>query len=343
MNSNAPLVSIGIPVRNGQNYLRAALDSILAQTMDDFEVVICDNASTDSTAAICQEYARRDARVHYFLNERDLGPAENHNRCVANSRGTFFRWQAHDDLLHPQYLERVVRVLQNDPRVSNAHCWTHQIHGDGSHYGNYIFPIGTESPSVVTRFRRLINVRHRRHLEYEIFGLWRREQMIQTRLQGSFAHGDRVHLVRMSLYGRFVEVPEFLFSAREHPNQSLQQTTRRSRYLHFLGTGPIPPAEWWNKELLGKVTFPEWNLLYEYWRMLRDAKMSTRERAWCRFHVVVWAFRNAAKLFRDVAFAAEQTLLKLLHLRAGADKAATSARAASESTNVATRAGQRVA
>jgi glycosyltransferase involved in cell wall biosynthesis len=311
-----PLVSVGIPIRNGQNYIREALESILAQTITDFEIVICDNASTDNTEAICRGFANRDVRVRYFRNERNLGPAGNHNRCVERSRGKYFRWHAHDDLLAPTYLERVLGVMETDLTVANCHSWTRRIRADGSHFGDYKFVIGTDAASLPTRFSRLINVRHRDHLEYEIFGLWRREQMIKTRLQSPCAHGDRVHLVRMILFGRFYEVPEFLFIAREHAGQSLALKTRRSRFLNFLGSGPIPPAEWWNPELAGKATFPEWNLLKEYWNMLDEVPIDPRDRAACRRIVARWAVTNSHKLGRDVAFGVEAALGKLSKLTA---------------------------
>ena len=75
MSAHVPVVSIGMPVRNGQKYIREAIDSLLAQTFEDLELVICDNCSTDATEEICREYMRQDSRVRYFRNERDLGPA----------------------------------------------------------------------------------------------------------------------------------------------------------------------------------------------------------------------------------------------------------------------------
>src|SRR3954469_11982595 len=77
--ARAPRVSIGMPVRNGAKYIREAIDSILAQTFTDLELIVCDNASTDSTEQIVRNYAARDPRVRYHKNERDVGPAGNHN------------------------------------------------------------------------------------------------------------------------------------------------------------------------------------------------------------------------------------------------------------------------
>ena len=73
--ARAPVASVGMPVYNGERYLEVALSSVLAQTLDDLEVIICDNASTDRTAEICQDYAARDRRIRYFRNPHNLGAA----------------------------------------------------------------------------------------------------------------------------------------------------------------------------------------------------------------------------------------------------------------------------
>src|SRR5690606_6873079 len=86
-----------MPVYNGANYLRCALDSILAQTFQDWELIICDNASTDETQTICEEYAARDPRIKYHRSSRNIGPSANYNRTFELSRGEYFKWAAHDD------------------------------------------------------------------------------------------------------------------------------------------------------------------------------------------------------------------------------------------------------
>ena len=86
-----PLVSIGMPVFNGDRYLEKALDSILEQTLDDFELVICDNASTDRTGEICRDYAARDRRIRYLRDDTNIGAHPNYNRTFAEARGRYFK------------------------------------------------------------------------------------------------------------------------------------------------------------------------------------------------------------------------------------------------------------
>jgi glycosyltransferase involved in cell wall biosynthesis len=301
-----PLVSIGIPVRNGQKYIREALDSLLAQTLSDLEIVICDNDSTDATETICREYAARDPRVRYFRNERNLGPAGNHNRCFAHATGRYFKWHAHDDLIEPTYLEKCVAVLASDPTVANCHSFTKVVDENLKFIRTYDFRTATDSASASHRFGKLINVSHKLHVGYEIFGVWRREQLAETPLEKADAHGDRILLVRMSLRGRFHEVPEPLFLARAHSNQSMQAKTNRGRLAKYIGAGPLPPAEWWDASKQGKVVFPEWNLLAEYWNSIGEVStLPLMDRIRSRLWVGVWVMRNWYKLARDLALAAE--------------------------------------
>jgi len=105
MNVDSPVTcSIGLPVYNGENYLRDALESVLAQDFEDFELIIADNASTDGTEAICQEYAKRDPRVRYIRHPRNIGAAKNYDYVFHCADGEFFNWLAHDDVLGPSFL-----------------------------------------------------------------------------------------------------------------------------------------------------------------------------------------------------------------------------------------------
>lgn len=104
----APVVSIGMPVYNGDRYLREALDSLLTQTFDDFELIISDNASTDDTKEICLEYASKDSRIRYIRQDVNQGATFNFEFVLAEAFGTFFMWAAHDDTWDKNWLEVLV-------------------------------------------------------------------------------------------------------------------------------------------------------------------------------------------------------------------------------------------
>ncbi len=118
---NAPKISIGVPVYNGERVLRRAIDSLLAQTCDGLEIVISDNASTDATPEICREYAARDSRVQYFRNECNIGPIANFRRAKELARGEYFAWNAADDVRPAGALEACVNALDTCPEAVMAH------------------------------------------------------------------------------------------------------------------------------------------------------------------------------------------------------------------------------
>ena len=130
-----PRISVGLPVYNGQNFLAAAIESVLAQTYRDFLLVISDNASTDATQRICEEFASRDPRVDYHRAQTNRGIVWNFNEVFRLSRTEYFMWFAHDDALAPQYLERCLEVLDRDPSVVSCFSSCRDIDGTGTTIG----------------------------------------------------------------------------------------------------------------------------------------------------------------------------------------------------------------
>ena len=112
-----PKVSIGMPVYNGEKYIREAIDSLLAQTYTDFELVISDNASTDGTEAICREYMNKDIRIKYIKQPMNIGACNNFNYLLEHARGNYFKWLAHDDYLEPFFLEMIIKYLDDHDDV----------------------------------------------------------------------------------------------------------------------------------------------------------------------------------------------------------------------------------
>jgi glycosyltransferase involved in cell wall biosynthesis len=114
---HVPTVSIGMPVYNGERYLRETLDSILLQTFSDFELIISDNASTDGTRRICEEYMLQDNRIRYFLQPVNKGASWNFRFVLDQSRGEFFMWAAADDWRFPNFIDDAMRSYQIDPSL----------------------------------------------------------------------------------------------------------------------------------------------------------------------------------------------------------------------------------
>jgi glycosyltransferase involved in cell wall biosynthesis len=111
-----PCVSILIPVYNRERYIGPCVESALAQTSGNLEVVIVDNYSTDRTWEICRSLAGRDVRVRIFRNDRNIGPVANWRRCAEEARGELAKFLFSDDTIKPSFLEQAVPFLE-DPLV----------------------------------------------------------------------------------------------------------------------------------------------------------------------------------------------------------------------------------
>ena len=261
----APRATVGLPVFNGENYLAEAIDSILAQTFTDFELVISDNASTDRTEEICRVYAERDDRVRYFRHATNRGASPNYNFAVAQARGEYFKWMAHDDVLHARSLEETVRVLDENPEVSLAYTKTRRIDENGKVTGDYDFLENKLRIDAVKPHTRFGDYICRAHNCLGIFGLMRLEQLLRTNLHAAYQGADRVLLAEMALIGRIHRVPEYLFDRRDHPGAYTAQRSADSR----LG--------WWDTEQAERLQFPHWRKLLEYNKALWRVELPVRE------------------------------------------------------------------
>lgn len=217
---NAPRVSLGLPVFDGDAYLEETLSSIESQTFGDFELVVCDNASTDRTEEICRQLASRDPRVRYHRNERNLGAAPNYNLTYELSGGEYFKWVAYDDLLEPTFLEVCVRALDDaDDDVVLAYPRTVIIDGEGAEVGLYDDRLDLREDSMSGR---LVHFASTWRLCNPVFGLIRSEVLATTSLIGAYPSSDVTLLGELAIRGRYQELDEPLFRRRIHPRSSRQ-------------------------------------------------------------------------------------------------------------------------
>jgi glycosyltransferase involved in cell wall biosynthesis len=219
VNHVQPRTSVGLPTRNGERYLCDALDSLLAQTLPPAEILISDNASTDRTPAIAQDYARRHPNIRYVRQERDVGGANNFNTVFRCTTGDLFMWAADDDLWDPRYIEACEAALKARPEAVLAATRLQFIDPAGdpiamdySGYDN----VDLSMSSVYARVESLV----RRHGWYQLYGLIRRNALAQTRLFQDRYGGDVVLLAELAILGRFALVPDILFSYRQYPERN---------------------------------------------------------------------------------------------------------------------------
>ena len=294
MGKDVRRVSIGVPVFNGENYLAEALDSILAQTFSDFELIISDNASTDATQEICRGYAAKDQRIRYCRNETNLGAARNFNRVFQLSSGEYFKWSAHDDLIAPDFLVKCVEVLDKDAAVVLCHSKVKFIGESGEIVADYAIELhNVSSPRPQDRFGDLIMMSH---WCFDVFGLIRAGALRKTSLIASHIGSDRNLLVELGLLGRFYQLPEYLSFSRGHPQQSIRAIPLHSR------------AVWFDPANEGHLVLPRWQTFLEYFKPVRRFSSSRYERLCCYVHMCNWVRLYGRGLVKDLIVAADQIL-----------------------------------
>ncbi len=224
-----PTVSIGLPVYNGERFLRRALLSLANQTFEDFEILISDNGSTDRTAEICLEYESRDSRVRYTRHDRNRGAAWNYNFTVGEATGRFFKWAAHDDECAPTFLARCLEAFE-DAGDSTVLCYPRTVFIDeqGGVFAKFMDNLSLESGKPHQRLYRLLRVISRCN---PVFGLIRTEALNGTSLIGSYIGADKVMLAELGLMGKFREVPEYLFLRRMHAGISTEAAANERELL----------------------------------------------------------------------------------------------------------------
>jgi glycosyltransferase involved in cell wall biosynthesis len=285
MANRVPLVSVGLPVYNGAPFIERALDSLLAQDFDDLEIVICDNASEDSTAKICTAYAERDPRIRFHSNPENLGLVRNFNRTFELSRGTYFKWAAHDDWHAPESLRVCVDMLDASPTAVACGTGVSIVDEDGTPVGEWLPSVDLEGAEPHQRFHRLIFMLGQPHL---LFGMMRSSALASTHLMQSYLGSDRTLLAELSLLGPIVQTPRILHF------YTLSSYVRRRRYH-----APSVVLDFANRERLPLRT-PR--LIYTHLAVVTQSNLKARHKL-LMARSVLWRFgirdfrRLAAELY----------------------------------------------
>ena len=287
-----PIVSIGLPVYNGENYISEAIKSFIKQSFKNIELIIFDNASEDRTEEICQKWAKRDPRIIYHRNPRNLGAGPNFNLTFKLAKGKYFKWAAHDDICHPLYLEKCVETLEKNPDVVLCHSKIVWIDHNGEKIKNWNkYLEESQSINLVNRFKSLINLNH---YCFDIFGLIRSEILAKTPLIASYIGSDRSLLVELALYGRFHRLDDYYFFSRDHAKRSVRAIKLYKR------------NQWWDSVIVKKINFPLWRLLKEYIYSLQRAKVKMNKKIYCWLFLLIWIRYQWRRLLNEYFFVLNQ-------------------------------------
>lgn len=204
---NQPLVCIGMPVFNGEKYLRISMESLLAQSYEDFQLIISDNASTDATEQICREYQSKDSRITYFRNTKNIGMNKNFNLTFELSKSKYFMWAAYDDFWDKTYVEKCLGKLEQNPEAVMSTCNIGFIDESGN-----ILPdqgiVMKDTTGCDSVLQRVTN------FHIFVYGFYRSEILRKTRLFTETFGGDITLGLEVLLLGDVAVVDEQLMFYR---------------------------------------------------------------------------------------------------------------------------------
>jgi glycosyltransferase involved in cell wall biosynthesis len=215
MNIRTPMVSVVMPVFNAEKYLAKAIESILTQTLTDFEFIIINDGSTDGSAAIIESYSDKDPRINVILNDKNKGIVHSLNTGIAEAKCDYLAIMHADDISRPERLEKQIDFFIANPNVGILGSWIQVIDHVGmpkqvlqlpSHHNTITwemcFRCSFAHPSMMINKLLLENNKYREdYLYVEDYDLW-------------------VRLVQMT---RAANLPEVLLNYRHHP-ESLTST-----------------------------------------------------------------------------------------------------------------------
>lgn len=217
------LVSIGVPARNAQDWLRRALDSLLAQSYPDIEILISDNCSSDETAEICKEYQLKHSQIRLFRQDNMVGLFENFRTVLHKSSGQYFMWAAVDDAWHPDFIARLVDKIESDRRIAVAQTATSIVSEDD-----------LNAPVETVRFSGRGNLENRRGLgatgrilslnkyNFYIYGIFHRDILVQAfDFFPNVPSSDRLFLLQIPLAGYklgYIDEPLYVRTVHNKPN-----------------------------------------------------------------------------------------------------------------------------
>jgi glycosyltransferase involved in cell wall biosynthesis len=218
-----PKVSIGMPVYNGEPFIREALDSLLAQTFTDFELIISDNASTDGTEAICREYASKDARIRYVRQEENRGALSNFKFVLDEAVGEYFMWAASDDKWAPIFIHQNYQNLINNASCIGSIGKTIFFDGKKTFYESHTnFPLRGElkqrmklflnNPADNSRFYSLFKRNVLLHLDLTSYRFHAADWFVVAEI---IRHGDLCYLDEPMLYRKIAPKNKYKLAERQ--------------------------------------------------------------------------------------------------------------------------------
>jgi glycosyltransferase involved in cell wall biosynthesis len=274
-----------MPGYDSERYLPTAIDAVLAQTFQDFELIICDNASTDRSLEICRDYAARDSRVRVLQNSANLGANPNYRKVASAARGEFFKWASANDAIAPEFIARCVAALEGQSAAVLAFGRTVLFSTDPAAGTDYDDRMELQSDDPVERYRRCVE---ELRLNNVINGLIRTQDLQRTPLMPDYHSSDNVVLAYLALAGKFVRVPEAIFYRRMDQESATRLQSADQVRLHHYPTNRL------------ESFFQSWQLAMGYLGAVLTARLPIRQRLRALAYSARQAYWQMPKLRADI-------------------------------------------
>ncbi|NQW15919.1 MAG: glycosyltransferase family 2 protein [Chloroflexi bacterium] len=200
-----------MPVRNGELDLPRSIGSLLNQNFSDFELVVCDNDSTDGTRELLRKLSKEDPRVSVHLNKTNIGHLANFDKVLQLARGEYFMWASADDFWHPEFASALIDELDSDPGADAAVSAIKRVTPTGDDVDTIRFPMlsGQKSISRIA-LATVIASGYANRLRYHLlfYSIFRRD-FVQSGMPYpavSTVYPDRTFMTQFALGGKFAYV-----------------------------------------------------------------------------------------------------------------------------------------
>lgn len=221
-------ISVIVPVYNVKPYLNTCLDSILAQTYEDLQIILVDDGSTDGSGSICHRYAARDKRIR-VIHQKNLGVSAARNAGLAAATGAWIGWVDSDDRIEPEMFARLLEgALRENADI--AICGRYQEYPDRQ------VPFGPEAEGLLTRDQGLLSLLEEKQMDNALYDkLYRRELFEGIRFPEGRTYEDLAVLYRVfEKADRILCLPQRLYHYRQRPTGIIGNTGLDNRMNHFL-------------------------------------------------------------------------------------------------------------
>ncbi|MAT10466.1 MAG: hypothetical protein CMM02_05585 [Rhodopirellula sp.] len=216
--NNKPLVSVGMPIRNGGKYLESALKSITDQTEQNLEIIISDNKSDDGSSKYLKQLSETDDRIKYYCQDKIIRAYDNFRFVLDKANGEYFMWAAHDDTRDLEYIEKLTLELQKNEKAVLAFGDLFINNIDDNTFNKKQFDFDTANMKKISRINKIAFMQC-----FHIYGLWRTRHVKKIPYSYCSWWPDLPMMLSAGIMGNFIYVPNVNFNYLEVKKTSAER------------------------------------------------------------------------------------------------------------------------